>query len=149
MTAIEDLYQEVILHHSKSPRNFGVLEDANRSAEGHNPLCGDKLHLTLIVEGGTVRDIRFIGEGCAIATASSSVMTDLLKGKSEGDAAKMLDAFHALMMGESPNEGAPELGKLEVFSGVNRFPVRVKCAMLPWRTLESALKNRQATVTTE
>jgi len=149
MTAIEDLYQEVILHHSKSPRNFGVLDDANRSADGHNPLCGDKLRLSLIVEGGRVKDIRFSGEGCAISTASSSVMTDLLKGKTEEDATKMLDAFHSLVTGESPSEDAPELGKLEVFSGVKRFPVRVKCAMLPWRTLESALKNRQATVTTE
>jgi nitrogen fixation NifU-like protein len=149
MTAIEDLYQEVILHHSKSPRNFGVLEGANRSAHGHNPLCGDKLHLTLMVEDGTVKDIRFCGEGCAISTASSSVMTDLLKGKTEVDAAEMLDAFHALMTGESPSESAPELGKLEVFSGVSRFPVRIKCAMLPWRTLESALKNLETTVTTE
>ena len=149
MTAIEDLYQEVILHHSKSPRNFGVLEDANRSAEGYNPLCGDKLRLTLIIEGARVKDIRFFGEGCAISTASSSVMTDLLKGKTEEDATKMLDAFHALVTGESPKEDAPELGKLEVFSGVGRFPVRVKCAMLPWRTLESALKNGRETVTTE
>ena len=149
MTAIEDLYQEVILHHSKSPRNFGELDEANRSADGYNPLCGDKLRLTLIVEGGEVKDIRFLGEGCAISTASSSVMTDLLKGKTEEDATKMLHAFHALVTGESPNEDAPELGKLEVFSGVSRFPVRVKCAMLPWRTLESALENGQETVTTE
>ncbi len=149
MTAIEDLYQEVILHHSKSPRNFGELEEANRSADGYNPICGDKLRLTLIVEGGEVKDIRFLGEGCAISTASSSVMTDLLKGKTEEDATKMLDAFHALVTGEAPSEDAPELGKLEVFSGVSRFPVRVKCAMLPWRTLESALENRQETVTTE
>ena len=149
MTAIEDLYQEVILHHSKSPRNFGVLENANRSADGHNPLCGDKLRLTLIVEDGRVKDLRFSGEGCAISTASSSVMTDLLKGKSEEDARRMLHAFHALVTGESPDADAPELGKLEVFSGVSRFPVRVKCAMLPWRTLESALGNRPETVTTE
>lgn len=149
MTAIEDLYQDVILHHSKSPRNFGVLAGANRSAEGHNPLCGDQLRLTLIVEGGEVKDIRFSGEGCAISTASSSVMTDLLKGKTEEDARKMLDAFHALVTGESPDEDAPELGKLEIFSGVSRFPVRVKCAMLPWRTLEAALENGQGTVTTE
>lgn len=149
MTAIEDLYQDVILHHSKSPRNFGVLAAANRSAEGHNPLCGDQLRLTLIVEGGEVKDIRFSGEGCAISTASSSVMTDLLKGKTEEDVTKMLDAFHALVTGESPDQDAPELGKLEIFSGVSRFPVRVKCAMLPWRTLEVALENGQGTVTTE
>ena len=148
MNMLEDLYQEVILHHSKSPRNFGVLDGANRTADGHNPLCGDKLHLTLHVEDGRVTDVRFAGEGCAISTASSSVMTDLVKGKTEEEAARMLAAFHALVSGETPGQDAPELGKLEVFAGVSRFPVRVKCAMLPWRTLESALKGEE-TATTE
>ena len=149
MSEFEDLYQEVILHHSKSPRNVGVLDDANRKALGHNPLCGDKLHLTLSVEDGVVKDIRFTGEGCAISTASTSVMTDLLKGKREEDALAMLGAFHALVTGEEPAADAPELGKLEVFAGVRRFPVRVKCAMLPWRTLESALVDPDAVATTE
>lgn len=149
MSELEDLYQEVILHHSKSPRNFGVLEDANHRADGHNPLCGDKLHLTLRIEDDVVQDVRFVGEGCAISTASSSVMTDLLKGKSEAQARAMLAAFTALVTGEEPEGEVPELGKLEVFSGVRRFPVRVKCAMLPWRTFESAIADQVQPATTE
>lgn len=148
MSEIDELYQEVILHHSKKPRNFGVLEHPNRAADGHNPLCGDKLHLTLDVQEGRVADVRFQGEGCAISTASASVMTDLIKGKAVEEAARMFAAFHALVTGEAPPAGAPELGKLAVFSGVQRFPVRVKCAMLAWRTLEAALEDR-GTVSTE
>ena len=102
MNELEDLYQEVILHHSKSPRNFGVLEDANHAADGHNPLCGDKLHLTLRIEDGRIEDVRFVGEGCAISTASCSMMTDILKGKREDEARRMLSAFSALLTGETP-----------------------------------------------
>ena len=148
MSEIDELYQEVILHHSKAPRNFGVLANPNRVADGYNPLCGDKLHLTLDVQDGRVADVRFQGDGCAISTASASVMTDLLKGKEITEATRMFETFHALLTGEPTPEGAPELGKLAVFSGVQRFPARVKCAMLAWRTLEAALK-QGGTVTTE
>jgi nitrogen fixation protein NifU and related proteins len=148
MSEIDELYQEVILHHSKAPRNFGVLAGPNRVADGYNPLCGDKLHLTLDIQDGLVADVRFQGDGCAISTASASVMTDLVKGRSVEDATRMFEAFHALITGEPAPEGAPELGKLAIFSGVQRFPARVKCAMLAWRTLEAAFK-QGGTVTTE
>ena len=148
MSGLGDLYQEVILHHSKVPRNFGTLESANRRASGHNPLCGDRVHLTLDVEDGVVRDIRFQGDGCAISTASASVMTDTLKGKTEAEARELFRAFHAMVTGEGPAD-APGLGKLGVFAGVRDFPVRVKCAMLAWRTLEAALGKARETITTE
>jgi len=144
---LRELYQEVILHHSKSPRNFGALESANRRADGHNPLCGDRIRLALEVDGGEIRDVRFEGEGCAISTASASVMTDAVKGCSEGEARRKLATFHALVTGE-PCEDPADLGKLEVFAGVKEFPVRVKCAMLAWRTLEAAL-GEEETVSTE
>ena len=148
MSGLGDLYQEVILHHSKSPRNFGTLDGANRRASGHNPLCGDRVHLTLDVEEGVVRDIRFQGDGCAISTASASVMTDTIKGKTEAEARELFRAFHAMVTGEGPVD-AEGLGKLGVFGGVREFPVRVKCAMLAWRTLEAALGKARETVTTE
>lgn len=147
MSDISELYQEVILHHSKKPRNFGVLTDANRDADGHNPLCGDRLHLTLDVEDGTIRDVRFQGEGCAISTASASVMTDAIKGLSEDEARQLFASFLHLVTGEGDADTS-NLGKLEVFAGVKEFPVRVKCAMLAWRTLEAALKGDE-TATTE
>ena len=148
MSEIDDLYQEVILHHSKTPRNFGVLEQASHVADGSNPLCGDKLHLTLVVQDDRVADVRFTGDGCAISTASASVMTDLVKGKTLDEASAMFEAFHGLVTGESAEKAAPDLGKLQIFAGVQRFPARVKCAMLAWRTLEAAL-TRGGTVTTE
>lgn len=148
MSELGDLYQDLILHHSKSPRNRGVLEDANHSADGHNPLCGDRIHLTLKVEDGRVADVRFEGEGCAISTAASSVMTDAIKGMAVEEVQALFDAFHALVTGEG-TEVPPDQPKLAAFAGVRRFPVRVKCAMLPWRTLESALADEQETVTTE
>ena len=147
MSGLQDLYQEVILHHSKSPRNFGRVENANRKADGHNPLCGDRVHLTLQVEDGTVQDVRFQGDGCAISTASASVMTDALKGKSEEEVRELFSAFLAMITGEAEDTEA-ELGKLSVFAGVRDFPVRVKCAMLAWRTLEAALEGAEG-VTTE
>lgn len=148
MSDIRELYQEVILHHSKSPRNFGSLDDANRHAEGHNPLCGDQLTLGLIVEDGTVREVRFQGEGCAISTASASVMTDLVRGKSEQEVRALSDAFLELITGDAEPD-LDALGKLAVFAGVREFPVRVKCATLAWRTLEAALQNDGQAVTTE
>lgn len=148
MSEIDELYQEVILHHSKSPRNFGVLAHPSHAADGYNPLCGDKLHLSLEVLDGRIGDVRFQGDGCAISTASASVMTDLVKGKDVDEALRMFTAFHSLVTGEPAPADAPELGKLEIFAGVQRFPARVKCAMLAWRTLEAALE-RGGTVSTE
>lgn len=148
MSDVRELYQEVILHHNRAPRNFGELEDADRSAEGHNPLCGDRLHLDLRLEDGRVADVRFRGEGCAISKASSSLMTEAVKGLSEEEARKLLAAFHAAVTGVDPPADAPELRKLAALAGVREFPARVKCAMLAWRTLEAALKGEDE-VTTE
>ncbi len=148
MSEIDELYQEVILHHSKAPRNYGALANPSHVADGYNPLCGDKLHLALEVHEGRIDDVRFQGDGCAISTASASVMTDLVKGKGVDEALRMFGAFHALVTGEPAAPDAPELGKLEIFAGVQRFPARVKCAMLAWRTLEAALE-RGGTVSTE
>lgn len=152
MSELRDLYQEVLLHHAKSPRNFGVLEGASHVADGHNPLCGDRVHLTLIAEDDVVTDVRFGGQGCAISTASASLMTEAVKGLPVAEARAMLGAFHALVSGEDAPAGAPALpSKLEIFAGVAEFPVRVKCAMLAWRTLEAALASgeTEASITTE
>jgi len=136
---IADLYQEVILHHSRSPRNYGALEGPDRAADGHNPLCGDRLHVDVRLDDGAIADLRFEGEGCAISKASASLMTDAVKGRSQDEVHGLLEAFHAAVSGQPSPEGAPELGKLEVLAGVRAFPARVKCAMLAWRTLEAAL----------
>ncbi len=155
MSDLRELYQEVILHHAKTPRNYGVLEGANRVADGHNPLCGDRLHLTLLTENGVVKDLRFGGDGCAISTASASIMTDSVKDKPIEEAQAMLASFHAMVSGEEVPENAVELSsKLEVFAGVREFPARVKCAMLAWRTLEAALSQPEgstdpSSITTE
>jgi nitrogen fixation protein NifU and related proteins len=146
MSDLRDLYQEVILDHHKRPRNFRKLETANRQAEGYNPLCGDKVSLYLEVENGIVRDIGFQGSGCAISTASASMMTESLKGKSQAEAESLFQRFHDLLTG---NASASGLGKLAVFSGVREFPVRVKCATLAWHTLRAALEGRQDTIATE
>jgi nitrogen fixation NifU-like protein len=134
---VHDLYQETILDHSKRPRNCHPMDDANRKAEGYNPLCGDKLKLFLKMEGDIVKDVSFIGSGCAISTASASLMTESLKGKSREDALKMLDKFHDLLTTDTPV--TQDLGKLVVFCGVRDYPARVKCATLAWHTLKSAL----------
>ncbi|MEZ4752110.1 MAG: SUF system NifU family Fe-S cluster assembly protein [Bdellovibrionota bacterium] len=139
MSELRDLYQQVIIDHSKRPRNFGSLEGANKSANGHNPLCGDKISVHVLTDGDRVKDIRFEGSGCAISTASASMMTEMVKGKSVEEAEKIFKNFHALVTAES---GADEdtLGKLAVFSGVREFPMRVKCATLAWHTLHGALE---------
>ncbi len=152
MSELRDLYQEVILDHYKKPRNFRKPEDANRHADGHNPLCGDKISVYLKMEDGLVKDIGFQGSGCAISTASASMMTERLKGKSEAEADAVFEKFHHLLTAEDEANGEspePELGKLAVFSGVKEFPVRVKCATLAWHTLKAAMKNQAATVSTE
>jgi nitrogen fixation NifU-like protein len=144
---VDDLYQEIILDHSKRPRNCHPMEDANRKAEGYNPLCGDKLKLYLKMEDGIVKDVSFVGSGCAISTASASLMTESLKGKTREEAVALLDKFHELLTTDSPVTN--ELGKLVVFCGVRDYPARVKCATLAWHTLKSALNNSGDTTTTE
>jgi len=148
MSELTDLYQEVILDHNKKPRNFQKLGDANRSAEGFNPLCGDEIQLYVKVEDGMIRDIGFQGSGCAISKASASLMTSILKGKSEKEADELFERFRRLVTKDEAAD--PEaLGKLAVFSGVREFPARVKCASLAWHTLRAALEGKQDKVTTE
>jgi nitrogen fixation NifU-like protein len=150
MDDLRDLYQEVILDHNKRPRNFGALEGASHHAEGHNPLCGDQLSISLLIEDGAVQDVRFEGSGCAISTASASLMTEAVKGKSLEEAQRLFDGFHDLLTGD-PSQAAQasaDLGKLAVFQGVREFPVRVKCATLSWHTLKSALEG-DAAISTE
>lgn len=134
---VHDLYQEIILDHSKRPRNHHPMEDANHKAEGYNPLCGDKLKLFLKMEGDIVKDVSFVGSGCAISTASASLMTESLKGKTRDEALKLLDRFHELLTTDAAIRD--DLGKLVVFCGVRDYPARVKCATLAWHTLKSAL----------
>jgi len=149
MSDLSELYQEVILDHNKKPRNFQKLADANRQAEGYNPLCGDHLHVYVKLNGDKIEDISFEGSGCAISKASGSLMTSSLKGKSLEEAEKLFKEFHTMVTG-SPGDPVPEdLGKLAVFAGVCEFPSRVKCASLAWHTLNSALEGKGTTVSTE
>jgi nitrogen fixation NifU-like protein len=150
MSELRDLYQSVILDHSKKPRNSGVLENANRVAVGHNPLCGDKIRLHLDVEDDVVKDIRFEGSGCAISTASASLMTQAVKSKPLEDVLRLFDGFRGLVTATSSEEvDADGLGKLAVFSGVRGFPMRVKCATLAWHTLKNAIEGSAETAKTE
>ena len=151
MQEIEELYQEVILDHSRRPRNFGELPDAAVRVHGDNPACGDEIHLAVkFGPGGGLEDIKFTGRGCAISQASASLMTMKLKGKSRTEVREMLRAFHGLVTDET-SEAAKNLGDLCVMSGVRKFPQRVKCAMLPWRAVEQALEQGagEATISTE
>jgi nitrogen fixation NifU-like protein len=144
---LRDLYQEVILDHNRRPRNFGALTGANRTAVGHNPLCGDRLQVFLHLDGDRVQDISFQGSGCAISTASASLMTEALKGKTVAEAHALFERFHGLL---TRGDGDPEaLGKLAVLAGVREFPIRVKCATLAWHTLEAALEQQEQPVSTE
>lgn len=140
---LRDLYQEVIVDHSKRPRNFHKLESA-RSAEGYNPLCGDKVTVYVDADADVVRDVSFEGCGCAISTASASVMTEVVKGKSRAEAKQLFDTFHTMVTKGAEATAGRELGKLGVFAGVSEFPSRVKCAVLAWHTLEAALENEAA-----
>jgi nitrogen fixation NifU-like protein len=150
MSDLQELYQEVILDHNRRPRNFQVLEGANRTAQGFNPLCGDKITLYLHLEGDVIRDISFQGSGCAISKASASMMTDSLKGKSRAEAEALFQSFHSLVTeGLAADVDPAEMGKLAVFSGVSEFPVRVKCASLAWHTLRAALAGDAHTISTE
>ena len=150
MSDLRELYQDLIIDHSKRPRNFRVLETANHSSEGYNPLCGDKVTVFLELEDDCVKNVSFQGSGCAISTASASVMTESVKGKTLAQVEALFDVFHKLVTGKPPDGGTtPELGKLAVFSGVSEFPVRVKCATLAWHTLHAALQDKGETVSTE
>ncbi|MGQ0663132.1 MAG: Fe-S cluster assembly sulfur transfer protein SufU [Pseudomonadota bacterium] len=151
MFDLRDLYQEVILDHSKRPRNFRRLASANHQAKGYNPLCGDRLAVYLRVEDGTVLDAAFEGSGCAISVASASLMTEMVKGKSDAEARALFRRFHEFVTGQNADGagGAPDLDKLAVLAGVREFPVRVKCATLPWHTLAAALADRTDEVRTE
>jgi len=150
MADLRDLYQEVILEHSKAPRNFRELKDPGRKAEGFNPLCGDRFTVYVQMDGESIQDITFQGSGCAISKASASMMTQSLKGKTKAEADQLFHRFHNVVTGQPPTNGdQPELGKLTVFSGVSEFPARVKCATLAWHTLQAALEGTQEPVSTE
>jgi nitrogen fixation NifU-like protein len=152
MNELRDLYQEVILDHGRHPRNFGALPEASHRADGHNPFCGDKVTVFLEVEDGRVADVRFQGAGCAISIASASLMTDAIKGKSEAELRAMFERFQVAMTAKDDADAAEALSgldKLAVFEGVREFPIRVKCATLPWHTLVAALDHAGAPVKTE
>lgn len=148
MSDLRDLYQEVIFDHYKKPHNYHALAGANHVAHGHNRLCGDQLTVYLDVEGDVIKDLSFEGNGCAISTASASLMTDALKGKKLDEVEHLFQEFHH-MVTHDDTEPDPDLGKLEVLAGVREFPARVKCATLAWHTLQAALKDRAAPVSTE
>jgi nitrogen fixation NifU-like protein len=150
MSDLRELYQELIIDHSKRPRNFKVLETADRTLEGYNPLCGDKITVFLELEHDRVKNISFQGSGCAISTASASVMTESVKGKTLDEVEALFGRFHQMVTGKPLAAGeSAELGKLAVFSGVSEFPARVKCATLAWHTLHAALQGTGETVSTE
>jgi nitrogen fixation protein NifU and related proteins len=144
---LQDLYQEVILDHNKRPRNFRAIERA-RKAEGYNPLCGDRVTVYVDVQDGRIVDASFQGTGCAISKASASLMTDAVKGKTLQEAADLFDRFHR-MVTRAADESVEDLGKLSVLAGVRQFPMRVKCASLPWHTLKSAAEAKEEIVSTE
>ena len=148
MSALNDLYQEVILDHNRRPRNFRRIQDASHHAEGHNPLCGDRLTLDVKVDDGRIADLAFQGSGCAISKASASLMTDAIKGQSVEEARDMVVRFQR-MVTTPPDQPVENMGKLSVLAGVREFPVRVKCASLCWHTLNAALERSEATVKTE
>jgi nitrogen fixation NifU-like protein len=143
---VSELYQELILDHNRRPRNCGHLDHPDHCAVGHNPLCGDRITIELHVADGVIQDVRFEGAGCAISTASASLMTEAIKGRPVAEAKALFDRFHRLV---TTGEGDGDLGKLAAFAGVERFPVRVKCATLAWHTLLAALDARRDVVTTE
>ncbi len=156
MSELRDLYQEVILDHNRQPRNFRCPEAANRQARGDNPLCGDKVTVYLTVEDGIVKDAAFQGRGCAISVASASLMTDLVKGKTEKEARDLFKRFHELVTDQCGHDHAddhtddePDMGKLAVLAGVREYPMRVKCATLSWHTLNAALNQAATPQTTE
>lgn len=147
---IRDLYQEVVFDHNRNPRNFRIMADANRTIEGFNPLCGDRITLYVKVRDGVIEDVSFQGNGCAISTASASLMTEIVKGQSEAEAEHLFDVFHRITTGKDGDDvNLDEIGKLAVLAGVRAYPARVKCATLAWHSLQAALKNEGAAVSTE
>jgi nitrogen fixation NifU-like protein len=147
---IRDLYQEVVFDHNRNPRNFRVMEDANRKIEGFNPLCGDRITLYVkISNGGVIEDVSFQGAGCAISTASASLMTEIVRGQTEEEAQHVFALFHRITTGKEDHVNLEELGKLAVLAGVRAYPARVKCATLPWHSLQAALRNEAESVSTE
>jgi nitrogen fixation protein NifU and related proteins len=144
---LNDLYQQVILDHSKSPRNFHKLEGANRMAQGDNPLCGDKVTVYLVLDGDVIKDISFEGSGCAISKASASILTTVVKGRTHAELKELFDRVHEMVTTGKVDGG--ELGKLAVFAGVHKFPARVKCAILPWHAVMAAVEGKAEPVTTE
>ncbi len=149
MSDLRDLYQEVILDHNRSPRNFGRLDDADVQADGHNPLCGDRLSITVKLDGDRVTDLRFEGSGCAISKASASLMTEKVKGGTLDELRGLFDRFHRLVTDQTAPADDAGLGKLAVFAGVRDYPARVKCAILAWHTLRAAVDDRHEIVSTE
>ena len=150
MNELRDLYQEMILEHSRSPRNKRVIESPDHRADGHNPLCGDEVTVFVTLDGDVVSDVSFEGHGCAISTASASLLTEILRGKTVGEADALFGRFHDLVTGKTDDVG--EVGKLMVFGGVSEFPARVKCATLAWHTFRAALDENAETdepITTE
>jgi len=146
---LRDLYQEVIFDHNRNPRNFRVMDDADRQVEGFNPLCGDRLTLFLKLDGDVITDASFQGSGCAISTASVSLMTEIVKGKTEAEAETLFTQFHEMTTGKEENVDLEAIGKLAVLAGVREYPARVKCATLAWHTLDAALKNEASSISTE
>lgn len=149
MSDLRDLYQEIILDHNRHPRNFGKLDHANRLAEGYNPLCGDRVSVFLKIEDGRIQGISFEGSGCAISTASASLMTEALKGRSVEEARELFHGFHGFLTGKGGDAGEQSLGKLAVLAGVREYPIRVKCATLAWHAVQSALDQQDRPVSTE
>ncbi len=150
MSALRELYQEVILDHNRSPRNFRAMPNATKKVEGFNPLCGDHYTLYLRLKDDVIEDISFEGAGCAISKASASLMSSAVKGKTKQDAAVLFGTFHRLVTGDlNPEHEGDSLGKLAAFSGVSEFPARVKCATLAWHTLRAALEEQAEMVSTE
>ncbi len=149
MPDLRELYQDLILDHSKKPRNYREIPDASRKVEGFNPLCGDHFTVFLQMDGDVVKDLSFQGSGCALSKASASMMTQVLKGKTKEEAEQLFTRFHDLVTGKAANGTAEELGKLAVFSGVSECPVRVKCASLAWHAMKAALEGEAEQISTE
>ena len=152
MSELRELYQEVILDHSRKPRNFGAMPGASRQADGHNPLCGDRATVFVRLDGDRLAEVKFQGAGCSISTASASMMTEAVKGRTRAETEALFERFHKLVTRDAASgeaEADPALGKLAVFSGVSEFPVRVKCASLAWHTLKASLEGDARPVSTE
>jgi len=149
MNELDELYQEILLDHYRRPRNFGPLPGSDREADGHNPLCGDRVHVRVKLDGDKLADVRFEGSGCAISTASASMMTESVRGKSVAEAEAAFERFRALLTGPGTTPSDEEMGEMAALAGVRAFPMRVKCATLAWHTLKAALESPGAAVSTE